>query len=108
MKTWILGWVVLGLVMSTGPLYAEDETDGAVGVFDGASLDTVDPEVAHEVEKLRDLKRQDPEAFREAIQEKRARLKERLGHLKEENPEAYDRVLKRHKTKRRHRLARLK
>ena len=57
-----------------------------------------------EIQRLRQLKEKDPEAFKQAVQEKKTALRERLAHLKETNPEAYGRTIEKLKHKRQERL----
>ena len=45
-----------------------------------------------ELERLRQLKQENPEAFRQAVQERKTALRERLAHLKDTNPEAFHRI----------------
>lgn len=66
------------------------------------------PKSAEELERLRKLKEEDPEAFRKAVQERRQQMRERLAHLKETDPQRYAEVMRRLKAHQRERLQHLK
>lgn len=64
--------------------------------------------VAEEIERLHRLQQEDPEAFRQAMQERKAQLEERLEHLKKTNPQAYQALTGRIREERKERLQELK
>jgi hypothetical protein len=58
--------------------------------------------------ELLKLKQENPEKFKEAMQEKRASIKERLKHLKETDPERYQALTQRIREKKLDRLQKLR
>ena len=93
------------LTLSPGPVRASDEADG--GSTTEAS-DALSQGAQQEVERLRQLKQQDPEAYQKAVSQKKQALRERMAHLKETDPEAFERMKHHLQEQQRHRLARLK
>ena len=109
--------VVVGVVLQPGLARAESrsvEAPGGDGDATAARYGNVDESVApspvaqQELERLRQLKQQDPEAFRKAVQEKKAAFRERMSHLKETDPDAFRRIKHHMQEKQRQRLAHLK
>jgi len=74
---------------------AEDEavTLEQPAVSTGVGSETSAPSPVHqEIERLKKLKDEDPDAFQREVQERKTQLRERLSQLKEKNPEAYQQV----------------
>ena len=65
---------------------------GVVAGCLGASSAALAGPQPEELQRLRQLKQENPEAFRQEVQERKAQLRERLVRLKETNPEAFQRV----------------
>jgi hypothetical protein len=91
-KYFLLGvGAVIFLMACAGGVFAEGE-----GTF------------AERKAELLKLKQENPEKFKEVIQEKRAAIKERLEHLKETDPERYQALMQKIKEKKLERLQKLR
>lgn len=106
----LIGAVVLGAVGTwQGIAWAEPEQAAEpVDVVEGAPAGTTTGPVVEEAQRLRRLKEEDPEAFRRAVQERKAQLRQRMARLKETDPEAYRQAQERLKAHRRESLRRLR
>src|SRR3989338_8089405 len=99
--------VVAGLVSASTVVFAEPPQEGA-GAQHSRREEAPGRLVSEEAKRLRELKQTDPEAFQQAIQERKAKLRERLAELKETNPEKFEQVKERLKERRQERLENLK
>ena len=79
MRRLLFAMVILTLTTLPGLVRAEEEAQP------GYSRE-------ERVERLRRLKTEDPEKFRQIMQEKQAKLRERLEYLKKNDPEKYRQV----------------
>ncbi len=66
------------------------------------------PPVTEELSQLQQLQRENPQAFRQSIEERKARLRERMAHLKARDPKAYADVQREIQQRRQQRLERLR
>lgn len=100
---------IVGMVIGPGGLLAQDEVGAdPVEVVSQTPAGPAASQVVEEAQRLRQLKQQDPEAFRQAVQEKKAALRERMANLKETNPEAFKRMKHQLLQQQRRKLAHLK
>jgi len=98
--------IVVGMVAPT-LASAEDEPGQAPKALLNKQADVredVRDQRPEEVERLRRLKQENPEAFQRLLEERQARLQQ----LKERNPEAYQRALAAFQERRKHRLQELR
>ena len=107
-KYWVIA-VVAGVALQPGLVRAEDkEVAPEAGVVVDRDAPALSAASQEEVQRLRQLKQQDPEAFRKAMQEKKATLRERMAHLKETDPEKFQRIKLRMEERQERKLAHLK
>ena len=128
-QTLIVAMIVSGLVGVAPSVFAEppegDHTDQGVrdygrgegrdGIGQGGEHRRIGPgqqggpgPKAEELERLRKLKEENPEAFQREVEERKAQLREKLSHLKETDPEAFEQAKQRLMERRRERLQDLK
>ena len=89
------------------PVYAEDSA-GTVNPAANPSVSAHGQGRLERVAYLKKLKEENPEAFKQAVQERKEKVKERLRDLKEKNPEKFQQVKQRLGERRREELRRLK
>ena len=107
-KYWVIA-VIAGVALQPGLVRAEDkEVAPEAGVVVDRDAPALSAASQEEVQRLRQLKQQDPEAFRKAMQEKKAALRERMAHLKETDPEKFQRIKHRMEERQERKLAHLK
>lgn len=122
-QTLVVAMIVSGVLGVAPSVFAQppdgDHTDQGVrdhgagegrdGVGQGGEHRRIGPGPrSEEVERLRALKEQDPEAFRQAVEARKATLREKMAHLKETDPEAFERAKERLQEHHRRRLEHLK
>lgn len=96
MKRAILGLLIMECMWMTGLLHAQEEpTDQAFDALQGQKTTTekvrgVSSEI---IQRLKRLKEENPEAFRQEIQERRRRLDEKLSFLKTHDPASYEKAM---------------
>lgn len=112
MKRIFLSLAVSGLALtSPGMVTAEEGQDAQrqQGTSEGFNEIVSDhPPVTEELKRLQQLKRENPEAFQQSIEERKARLRERMAHLKARDPTAYANIQRQIQQRRQERLERLK
>lgn len=107
-----IGWMVLvGLMALPSAVRAHEKEGGAqdpVGVVEETPAGPKAGPVVEKAHQLKELKEKNPEEFRRAMEEKKAKLRERLEYLKKSDPEGYRKAMGKLRERRQKRLEWLK